>query len=213
MRLSTPKTAAPGGGLEPAVRYDFLSPDELAGQGVQLYPAATPPVVDHGMTLNGVNQYARARNSIVLPQSFTWYAEFNPAFAYDEDAAHALSDGDSGASRVMLLKNDAAGLYRLLLLVGTGAVYAASADYSALWRRNQRNRICVMAASGGGSMYLNGSAVAVATSPWTLTHSSFFYVGASFTASSFFSGVLYDMQIYPRLVTAAEAIQMTTGSP
>lgn len=197
--------------MEPAFRLDMLSADELAGQGVSLYPVATPPSVNQGLVLNGVNQYARARNNIILPSQFTIFVEFMPTFNWDLNGQKAFCDGDAAGTRIILFKNNNASGNLLSYIAGTYGATVASADYSALWRLNLRNRIAIASANTACAYYMNGVALVetnfAGAGP---AHMNYFTLGADYTGASNFAGTIYDFQIYPRLLTAAEAIQLTT---
>lgn len=209
MRLGTPKTPAPGGGVEPVFRLDMLSADELAGQGVTLLPALTPPTVNQGLVLNGTTQYAVARKNFILPAEFTMYFEFTPTFNYTVDANYVFSDSDA-LYRLLLLKYNNVNLNRILLLLGAGAIYVDGPNYGAIWRTNQRNKLCVVAATGAGLIYLNGMAVATANNPYTIGYFNNVVIGADYFGGNNFPGTFFDVQIYTRLLTAAEALQLTT---
>ena len=208
MRLRAPTTPSCCG-VEPAFHLDMLSSDELAGQGVSLYPAATPPSVNRGLVLNGTTQYARCRAGFLLPQQFTFYVEFTPTFNYDNNSVFTFLYGDA-AAQGWFFKNNNANLNRLFFLVGAGSIYVNGADYGALWVQNGRNRIAVRATTGASVMYLNGIALATVSVAWTSSPSNYYFVGADATPGTYFPGTIYDVQIYTRLLTAAEAIQLTT---
>jgi len=207
VRLGTPKT--PGCcGMEPAFRLDMLSADELAGQGVSLMPAATPPSVNQGLVLNGA-QYAKARAGFLLSQQFSAYFEFLPTFNFDVDAACSFICGDSLVAG-WFFKNSNINLNRLHYLIGAGGIYVDGPNYGAYWRQNQRNRLCACLESGLGVMYLNGVALVTANIAFTVTSSVYYYLGVRFDATSFFPGTFYDVQIYNRKLQPAEALQLTT---
>ena len=210
MRLNTPRTPAPGGGVEPALHLDFLSSDEFRGMGGSLLPAATPPVCDNGLTVNGA-QYARVRKNFIMPASITLYCEFLPTFNWDFNAQLAFIDGDAGGTRTLLFKNNNGSGNILSFTQGAFGATVASADYSALWRLNQRNKICVRAVSGGCVAYLNGSALVTPNFGGAApAQADYLTIGADFTGASLFRGTFYDMRIYTRMITAAEAIELTT---
>jgi hypothetical protein len=210
VRLRAPTTAAPGGGVEPALHLDFLSSDELAGQGVTLLPAATPPTVNQGMVLDGATQYARARAGFLMPQQFSLYLEFLPTFNYDENAGRTFLAGTTTAAG-WLFKNNNINLNRLHFVCGAGgAIYVNGVDYGAFWRQGQRNKLCVRATSGAGVIYLNGTALATVNAAWTAAQTDYWLVGVDPTSAVWFSGTIYDVRIYTRLLTAAEALELTT---
>lgn len=212
MILATPKTPGPYG-LEPSVRWDFLNADECAGQGISLLPALTPPSVNQGLVLNGTTQYATARSPLAnVPLVFSYYMEFAPTFAYTVNALYMAMDGDGASSRLGWYKHDNANSNRIHFLYGAvSPAYANGADYGTLWRQNQRNRLCLRATTGACAIYLNGSAVVTNNVAYSaLIVPNYFYVGATYLATAQFPGTIYDVQIYPRLISAAEAIQLTT---
>jgi hypothetical protein len=218
MRLATSKTAAPGGGVEPALRLDFLGPDELLGQGVQLYPAATPPVVDKGMVLDGATQYAQ----ILLAQyaqafqggaasQASFFVEFFPDFNYTEAVNRALYGG-AVPNRYICYKDATPPNYTLYFYAGAttlvGTVLAGA--YGAYWRVGGRNRIVAALQGGANAFYLNGVLIGSSVAVWARVLPSQIMIGADVGPALYFDGTITDFRIYNRQLTPAEAIEMTT---
>jgi len=219
VRLGTPKTPGPVG-MEPALRLDFLSSDELAGQGVTLLPAAAPPVVNHGMVLNGVDQYATIPLSWIT-QAFpvttpgaagalTVYFEFFPSFDYTEDVTRFLLD--STGNRQIVLKGPAASGYAMDFYFGPTVFIGQvlGAVYGPLWNTGGRNRLCLALVSGANNFYFNGVAIGSSITAWPIAFPTVLYLGATIVPSNFFGGSITDFGIYPRKLTPAEAIELTT---
>lgn len=209
MRMRAPTTPSCCG-VEPAFHLDMLSADELAGQGVSLLPAATPPSVNQGLVLNGTTQYARARNQLVLPQLITLYVEFLPTFAYNANNTYTLTDGDGVSTRIAVLKLDNANLNRIYLLIGGGSIYVDGAVYGAGWLQNQRNKLVFVCLSGAGAFFLNGVQYGASNVAFTTPNPTYFHYGITYAGTAPYPGTIYDVRIYTRLLTAAEAIQLTT---
>jgi len=218
MRLGTPKTPGPYG-LEPAWRADFLSADECAGMGISLLPALTPPTVNQGLVLNGA-QYATVENNRLTPaflagvqDELSSYVEFAPTFNWDDASARMLYDSDAFAGRRFYLYKVANPDNRFYGVIASAAfVEIAPANYSAIWRQNQRNRVVVAAKSASTAVYMNGVALvnAAAAVPFPRNLPSGVMIGAATGVTSFFSGTIYDWCLWPRKLQPAEAIQLTT---
>lgn len=212
MRLRAPTTPSCCG-VEPAFHLDMLSADELAGQGVSLLPAATPPSVNNGLVLNGTTQYAVARKSFAIGTLFSFYYEFMPNFAANDGNYYVMSDGDNtvGSNRIGFHKTAAGTSNRLYLVVGGSIAVIALADYQALWRSGQRNKIVALCQSSNNAVYLNGSLLPwTSDAAWVLNNSDLFYIGAASNGTFPLNGNFYDVRIYSRKLTSAEAIELTT---
>lgn len=219
MRLGTPKTPGPYG-LEPAARWDFLSADEVAGQGISLLPAATPPSVNQGLVLNGTTQYATVplawftqafrMSTPGAAGAFSLYFEFFPDFNYTENVTRYFLD--STGNRQIILKGAAASSYALDFYMGTtifiGQVLGAV--YGPLWRTSNKNRLCLALTSGANFFYFNGTLIGSSVTAWPIALPSVLYLGSSIVPSDYFDGTITDFAIYPRQLTSAEAIQLTT---
>jgi hypothetical protein len=53
-------------------------------------------------------------------------------------------------------------------------------------------------------------ALATNNTAWTMSSSNYYFVGADYALGTQFPGTIYDVRIYTRLLTAAEAIELTT---
>lgn len=220
MRLRAPTTAAPGGGVEPQLHLDFLSSDELAGQGVSLFPAATPPTVNNGLQLNGTTQYARVIQEGWYSQAFrggvsnelTVYHEFFPDFNYNEaTVARPFLDCPVG-NRYLFYKSPTGPGFSLQFYAGafTFVGGVAAAAYGALWRVGQKNRMAAALKSGANVFYLNGSQIGTSVTAWVRGAPTGLYIGSTNTPDAWFAGTIKDFRIYNRQLTAAEAIELTT---
>jgi hypothetical protein len=219
VRLGTPKTPGPYG-LEPAARWDFLSADEVAGQGISLLPAATPPSVNQGLVLNGTSQYVTVPLAWIT-QAFrttvpgaagplSVFIEFFPDFNYTEDVIRFLMD--STGNRQIVLKGPAASSYALDFYFGatTFIGQVLGAVYGPLWRTGGKNRLCLALTSGANNFYFNGSLIGSSVTAWAISQPTVLYLGSSIVPSDYFDGTITDFALYPRQLTAAEAIQLTT---
>lgn len=218
MRLTAPKTPAPGGGVEPAVRYDFLSSDEFRGMGGSLFPAAAPPVVNNGLVLDGATQYATLENNRLTPvflagvrDEISVYVEFAPTFNWDAVGNRGLYDSNADGTRCYLFKMANPGNELYANIGQTLCVDVAPASYSALWRQNQQNRVVIAAKSASTAIYLNGVAVvnASAAAAFTRRLPSGVYIGCGVGGGSFFAGTIFDWCLWPRKLTSAEALEIT----
>lgn len=217
MRLTAPRTPAPGGGVEPALRLDFLSSDEFRGQGGSLFPAATPPTVNNGLVLNGVDQsatiplaqYTQAFQGGVSDE-VSIYQEFFPDFNYTEAVIRSLWDG-AAPNRYICYKNSAGPDYFMYFFAGATTQIAAisAVVYGALWQTGGRNRVLVTAKSGANAFYLNGTQIGTSVTAWSRALPSIMSIGAT-PATFFFDGTITDFRIYNRKLTSAEALEMTT---
>ena len=219
MRLGTPKTPGPYG-MEPALRLDMLSSDELASQGVSLLPAATPPSVNQGLVLNGTTQYATVplawftqafkMSTPGAAGAFSLYFEFFPDFDYTQDAIRFFLD--STGNRQIVLKGPAASNYALDFYVGptTFIGQVLGAVYGPLWRTGAKNRLCLALVSGANFFYFNGVLIGSSVTAWPIALPTVLYLGSSIVPSDYFDGVITDFALFPRQLTAAEAIQLTT---
>jgi hypothetical protein len=206
--------------MEPAFRLDMLSADELAGQGVSLMPAATPPVVNQGLVLNGTTQYATVplanltqafrMSTVGAAGPLSIFIEFFPDFAYTEDVTRYFLD--STGNRQIILKGAAASNYALDFYFGTtifiGQVLGAV--YGPLWRTGSRNRLCLAITSGANNFYFNGTLIGSSVTAWPIALPTVLYLGSSIVPSDPFDGTITDFAIFNRQLTAAEAIQLTT---
>lgn len=211
MRMRAPTTPSCCG-VEPAFHLDMLSSDELAGQGVSLLPAATPPSVNQGLVLNGTTQYASVRNNIILPAVLTYYMEFAPTFNYTANALYIAQDGDAAGTRFGWYKHDNANLNRIIFMYAGGTpAFTNGADYGAYWRQNQRNKLCCRMMSGACVTYLNGNALVTNNAGYSLgVNPDRIFIGATYLGTAPFPGTIYDVRIYTRYLTVAEAIELTT---
>ena len=217
MRLAAPKTPGPYG-MEPTLRLDFLSSDELSGQGVALYPTATPPAVNRGMTLDGSTQYAKvllSQYSAVLEGGVTnelsIYCEFWPDFNYDEAVLRSLWDSTDGTNVYICRKSDAGPNYPLLFYAGAFSLVLSinAATYGPLWRVGAKNRVLFAGKSGPNEAFLNGTSIGSAANLWTRAVCSDLCIGAK-PGDFYFDGMITDFRVYNRQLPAAEAIEMTT---
>ena len=219
MRLTTPKTAAPGGGVEPAVRFDFLSSDEVRGQGMSLFPAATPPTVNNGLVLNGASQYATVPLTQIV-QAFqggvsgqlTEYVEFFPDFNYTEAVDRALFDCIA-PNRYIIYKSAVGPAYFLHFYAGATTLIASidSAVYGALWRTGGKNRIAAALSNGNSVFFLNGAVIGGSAVAWgRVLPSNMMTIGATNGPLNLFDGVITDLRLYSRMLTNAEGIELTT---
>lgn len=218
MRLTAPRTPAPGGGVEPAVRYDFLSSDEFRGMGGVLMPAATPPTVNNGLVLDGAAQYATVPLAWYAqafqggsPLQVSFVCEFFPDFNYDEAANRTLYDG-AAPNRYICYKDATPPNYPLYFYAGAttlvGTVNAAA--YGARWVAGGKNRIAATLQSGANEFFLNGASIGSSVAVWARVLPSMLMIGASTGPALFFDGTITDFRIYNRKLTNAEAIEMTT---
>ncbi len=219
MRFGTPKTAGPYG-MEAALRLDFLSPDELAGQGVSLMPAAAPPAVNQGLVLDGATQYATV-SSPFFTQLFlggaldelSVFAEFMPTFAASESAYRMFHDGPVGA-RFALYKDQGSRNIRMLDAAASTIIDGDYATYAPIWIQNEKNRLAVTLKSGSNAMYLNGTLVGSSATAWArspiMSYISIGYSIVSAPTASWFAGTFYDYRFYNRKLIAAEAVELTT---
>lgn len=220
MRLRAPTTPAPGGGVEAAFHLDMLSSDELAGQGVSLLPAATPPSVNQGLVLNGVSQYATVPLAWYAtafeggtPGELSVYAEFNPPWAYNAAGNDmALFDGVPTTSYMFYFQRSAPN-YNIMFFAGSGLLATiGGAAYGALWRTGLPNKIAMRCASGSSAFYLNGAEIGTSVAAWTRALTTALSIGSSVPGGStrYFQGTVLDFRIYNRKLTSAEALQLTT---
>jgi hypothetical protein len=206
--------------MEPALRLDMLSSDELASQGVSLLPAATPPSVNQGLVLNGTTQYATVplawftqafkMSTPGAAGAFSLYFEFFPDFDYTQDAIRFFLD--STGNRQIVLKGPAASNYALDFYVGptTFIGQVLGAVYGPLWRTGAKNRLCLALVSGANFFYFNGVLIGSSVTAWPIALPTVLYLGSSIVPSDYFDGVITDFALFPRQLTAAEAIQLTT---
>jgi hypothetical protein len=196
----------------------MLSSDELAGQGVQLYPAATPPSVNNGIVLNGTSQYATVASSWFAtafeggtPGEITMYAEFTPNFDYTEAVDRALFDGLSGTNRYLIQKSAAADK-RIYFYAGASTLlgWIFGVDYGPYWRVGMPNKVLARCVSGANYFYFNGVQYGLTNTAWTRTLPTGLIVGAAQGPSLYWGGTISDVRFYNRQLTAAEAIQLTT---
>lgn len=218
MRLATPKAPGPYG-MEPSWRADFLSADECAGQGISLLPAATPPTVNNGVTLNGATQYARLQGNTVgsaimsgPATELSYVLEFSPSFAYNDGVAHTLFEQRTTviATGYRCYKWSTSVLY--IDIAGVGIASIAGATYGALWRVGSRNKLAISARSGNNNVWLNGTSIlAAGATAWTkIIPDLQLFIGVDQGLATFFSGTFYDFRIYPRGLTNAECSELTT---
>jgi hypothetical protein len=218
MRLGTPKIPGPAG-MEAAFRLDFLSSDEVRGQGVELLPTATPPTVDYGMALNGTTQYATVPLAQYTqafqggaPNQVSFMCEFFPDFNYDEAANRTLYDGAVAPNRYICYKDATPPNYPLYFYAGAttlvGTINAAA--YGARWVVGGKNRIVAALQSGANEFFLNGASVGTSVTAWARTLPGGLMVGAALGPALYFDGRITDFRIYSRKLTVAEAIEMTT---
>jgi hypothetical protein len=217
VRLSSPKTPGPYG-MEPTLRLDFLSSDELAGQGVTLYPTATPPTVNRGMTLDGSTQYAKillSEYSAVFSggviDEVSIYEEFWPDFNYNEAVRRPLWDGSGGANVYACLKSEVGPDYPLLFFAGAFSLVATinASIYGPFWRVGAKNKILFSGKSGPNAFYLNGYSIGTSANLWSVLPSDNVCIGAT-PGNFFFDGVISDFRMYSRKLTDAESIELTT---
>jgi hypothetical protein len=176
----------------------MLSADELAGQGVSLLPALTPPSVNQGLVLNGTTQYARFSTAILpnMPYFASVIGEltlvflFTPGFAPNDGLDHYFLDLDDGAgANRTLISHDASNELRVYSGATSIVMQPTVAVYGPWWSLN-------------GSVFTTSAA---AFTPQRVMRAT---LGASFALAQYFSGTFHNFAMFNRKLSQVEITDM-----
>jgi len=206
MGLTYPKINPPEGLV---FREQFINNQYVADNGGTLVGA---PTVDNGITLDGSTQYATYDGSFFANNDeITIEIWFTPDFNWNEDANRYFCDSTAG-SQFYIRKYDNAGNNVLRTKIGDTVIAdISSASYSNFWVQGRMNHLVVCAASGDTDTYLNGNLVDEAdASAWSPASPATFFVGSSNAPASYFDGVIKEISVYGRKLTAGEVADRLT---
>jgi hypothetical protein len=185
----------------------------MKDQGWSLYPAATPPVVNRGITFAGAGRYAQLSNLRPL-QAFasgpsdelSIAVEFTPSFNYDDAAEHRCIFDTSVALRYLAFKSKTGPGFRINVYFGLLSLilFADAPAYSAYWLLNASNILTIAGKPGANVLYLNSNVIATSATPWAKSNPDSVVLGNDNTAVMPFAGKITDFSTFNRKLSAAE---------
>ena len=137
--------------------------------------------------------------------------ELTPDFETSDDVDRFLCDGSSGSSYRVRKRNNANGNVLNITLGNTLIASIAEATYSPYWQANQRNVLVVTGDSINDltNVWLNGGHILDDdTTAWTAAGSAVFWVGSSYTPSSYFTGQIHTFAIFPFALTPLQVFDI-----
>jgi hypothetical protein len=218
MRCDVPRIGAPGG-QEPAFRADLRTAQTMKDQGWNLFPAATPPVVNRGITLNGSTQYAVLCDTVIDPafmrgpsDELSIVMEFTPTAGYDSATQYTFYDSLFSAGWMYLIKFAAPGNDILGVLNGGAFINLTSAVYGPLWTVGSKMQFVIYAKTASVQVRINGVEVANGAVGGVVTKTvrpTLFQIGRrQVSADGFFPGVIHSLDFYNRKLSAAEVLAL-----